>query len=87
MATLLLTRRAKADLLSIGAYTKRTWGAGQAERYLDEMERCLRMLAEMPTLGRECGWIRTELRRFEKGKHVVFFRRNENGHDSVLPAR
>lgn len=86
------SRGAKADLLSIGEYTLNTWGAAQAERYLGELERCAKLLAGNPLLGRPCNWIRPGLRRFEKGRHVFFYRRLEDGifvsrilHQSMLP--
>jgi toxin ParE1/3/4 len=92
MATLLLSRGAKADLLSIGAYTLQTWGVAQAERYLDGLERCAKLLATNPSLGRPCGWIRPGLHRFEKGRHVLFYRREQDGilvsrilHQSMMP--
>jgi toxin ParE1/3/4 len=92
MATVRFSRSAKADLLSIGAYPLQTWGAAQAERYLDGMEQCAKMLAGNPLLGRPCCWIRPGLRRFEKERHVVFYRRLEDGiivsrilHQSMLP--
>jgi len=92
MATLSFSRHAKADLMSIGAYTLETWGAAQAERYLDGLERCAKMLATNPLLGRSCNWIRSGLYRFEKGRHVLFYRREEEGilvsrilHQSMLP--
>jgi toxin ParE1/3/4 len=58
MATLRSSRSAQADLLSIGTYTLQTWGAAQAERYLDGLEQCAKMLAGNPLLGRRCDWIR-----------------------------
>jgi toxin ParE1/3/4 len=79
MATLSFSRSAKTDLLSIGAYTLETWGAAQAERYLDSLERCAKMLAVNPLLGRPCNWIRSGLFRFEKGRHILFYRRVEDG--------
>jgi plasmid stabilization system protein ParE len=72
MTTVRLSRRVKEDLRSIGLYTKETWGSGQAERYLAALERCVKLLACHPELGRTCGGIRPGLYRFEKGKHVVF---------------
>lgn len=92
MATVEFSRSAKADLLSIGAYTLQTWGAAQAERYLDGLERCAKLLAGNPSLGRLCDWIRPGLYRFEKGRHVLFYRCQEDGilvsrilHQSMLP--
>ena len=40
MAAIRFSRRAEADLLSIGDYTLRTWGKAQAARYLGELEVC-----------------------------------------------
>ena len=92
MATVSFSRSAKADLLNIGAYTLQTWGAAQAERYIGSLEACAKLLAGNPALGRPCGWIRPGLYRFEKGRHVFFYRRQEDGilvsrilHQSMLP--
>jgi toxin ParE1/3/4 len=79
MATVRFSRSAKADLLSIGVYTLETWGAAQAERYLDELELCAKLLAGNPALSRACDWIRLGLFRFEKEWHVLFYRRHKNG--------
>jgi toxin ParE1/3/4 len=83
---------AKTDLLSIGAYTLQNWGQAQAERYLDGLERCAKLLAANPSMGRPCHWIRPGLYRFEKGRHVLFYRLQEDGilisrilHQSMLP--
>jgi toxin ParE1/3/4 len=92
MATVRFSRSAKADLLGIGAYTLQKWGAAQAERYLDSLEKCAKLLAANPGLGRRCVWIRPGLHRFEKGRHVFFYRREGDGifvsrilHQSMLP--
>jgi len=88
------SRRAEADLLSIGDYTLRTWGSAQAARYLDELEVCCQMLADNPQLGRPCDSVRPGLRRLEHGKHVVFYRQERGGilvsrvlHQRMLPER
>ncbi len=92
MAKFRLSRRAEADLLSIGEYTLREWGKPQAALYLGEIETCCRMLAENPSLGRTCDYVRPGLRRHEHGKHVVFYRQEANGilisripHQQMLP--
>jgi toxin ParE1/3/4 len=92
MPTVRFSGRAKADLLNIGAYTLETWGAAQAERYLDSLEKCAKLLACNPSLGRSCEWIRPGLFRFEKDRHVIFYRKHEEGilvsrilHQSMLP--
>ena len=92
MPTLQFSRSARADLLSIGLYTLQTWGIAQAERYMAGLEHGANQLAGNPLLGRPCDWIRPGLCRFEKGRHVLFYRRQDDGilisrilHQSMLP--
>jgi len=87
-----LSRSARADLLRIGVYTLERWGPAQTARYLSTLEKCATMLGENPSIGRSCFWIRPGLRRFEKGRHIFFYRPIEGGifisrimHRSVLP--
>jgi toxin ParE1/3/4 len=86
------SRRAEADLLSIGDYTLRTWGKAQASRYLAGLEVLCQALADNSALGRACDDVRPGLRRLEHGKHVVFYRQELTGilvsrilHQSMLP--
>jgi toxin ParE1/3/4 len=88
------SRRAEADLLSIGAYTLRTWGEDQAVRYIGDLEACCEMLAANPAIGRTCDHVRPGLRRMETGRHVVFYREDANGisisrilHHRMLPEK
>jgi toxin ParE1/3/4 len=88
------SRRGEADLLSIGAYTLRTWGENQALRYIGDLEACCQMLAGNPALGRTCDDVRPGLRRMESGRHVVFYREDTGGilvsrilHQRMLPER
>lgn len=88
------SRRAEADLLSIGDYTLRKWGKAQATRYLGELETCCQTLAHNPALGRLCDEVRHGLRRHEHGKHVLFYRQERGGilvsrilHQRMLPDR
>jgi plasmid stabilization system protein ParE len=46
------SRRAEADLLSIGDYTLRTWGKTQAAHYIGELQVCCQTLADNPTIPR-----------------------------------
>ena len=92
MAVFRFSRRAEADLLSIGAYTVRRWGEDQAIRYIDDLEGCCKMLADNPALGRGCDDVRPGLRRMEHGRHIVFYREDDRGilvsrilHQRMLP--
>ena len=79
MARFRFSRRAEDDLLSIGAYTLRTWGENQAVRYIGDLEACCQMLADNPALGRTCDNVRPGLRRMEIGRHAVFYREDAGG--------
>jgi toxin ParE1/3/4 len=88
------SRRAEADLSGIGDYTLRAWGEDQAIRYIIELEACSQMLADNPSLGRNCDDTRFGLRRMECGRHVVFYREDKRGilvsrilHQRMLPER
>jgi toxin ParE1/3/4 len=90
--TVRYSQLAESDLYDIGDYTLRTWGADQAVAYLEQLEnRCLQ-LADHPAAGRPCDSIRPGLRRYEEGRHVIFFRQSETGvivsrilHQRMLP--
>lgn len=92
MAAFRFSRRAEADLVDIGAYTVRTWDEAQAERYLGQLEACCQRLADSPEFGRSCDDVRPGLRRIEVGKHVVFYRQDQEGifvvrilHERMMP--
>jgi toxin ParE1/3/4 len=68
-----VARLADSDLKSIVRYTMKTWGTAQTRRYLQGLRECFQLLADNPSLGRKCDFIRPGLRRFEHGKHVVFY--------------
>ena len=68
-----LARLAESDLKSIVRYTMKTWGKAQTKRYSQGLRDCFLLLANNPALGRNCESIRRGLRRFEHGKHVVFY--------------
>ena len=92
MAGFRFSRLAEADLLSIGAYTLRTWGQAQTIIYIDDLEACCQMLADNPTPGRASDEVCLGLRRMECGRHVVFYRADAGGvlvcrilHQRMLP--
>jgi toxin ParE1/3/4 len=87
-----LSPLAEADFKDIGAYTLRTWGETQADRYLTALEDSWERVAENPFLGRACDHIRPGLRRIEQGSHVIFYEPQPAGilvvrilHRSMLP--
>jgi len=85
---------AEEDIDQITAYTTRTWGWRQTIHYLAKLEDGFNLLAQNPSIGRSCDSIRPGLRRFEIGKHVVFFILEPNGiqivrilHQQMIPVK
>jgi len=73
------SRLAESDLLKIAAFSLQTWGKAQTARYLAELETCWQTSAEQPALGRKSDYVRSGLRRMERGCHVVFYRQQQDG--------
>jgi toxin ParE1/3/4 len=83
-----------SDLAEIFDYTLDTWGEQQAQSYITELAACFQLLADSPGLGRACDPILPGIRRFEQGKHVIFYKPDRTGilisrilHQSNLPTR
>lgn len=74
-----IAQPAEADLLAIADFTLERWGEEQAIRYIDALEECMHLLAVRQQMGRACDSIHKGLRRHEHGKHVVLYKRIENG--------
>jgi toxin ParE1/3/4 len=94
LSTYRLGPKGTSDLAEIFAYTVDTWGEQQAENYIEELARCLQLLADSPGLGRASDSIFPGIRRFEQGKHVIFYKADRHGiviartlHQSRLPTR
>ena len=64
------TDKAENDLAGILRFTVSTWGAGQANHYLDGLEQLTARLAEQPAMGSGCGDLAKELRALDR-KSVV----------------
>ena len=94
MAAFRFSRRAEADLLSIGAIP---FGLGVRTRPSDTSTILRRAARCSPTIlfqGRACDGVRPGLRRMERGRHVVFYRQEAGGilvsrilHQRMLPER
>jgi len=85
---------AGSDVRGIIRYTRLQWSAEQAARYAALIQECFRTLAQSPGMGRGCDLVSIGLRRFERGKHVVFYRIVTGGilivrvlHQQMIPAK
>ena len=89
-----IRRAAEDDLREIARYTMRTWGSDQTVRYRHKLEECIAFLSRNPMLGRSCDAVFPGLRRFEVGRHVIFYRHEPTEilvlrilHQAMLPVR
>ena len=73
-ASFRVTPRADADLSLIAAYSRRHWGRRQTTAYLNALIERFAWLAENPELGRPRPEILPEIRSFQEGSHVIFYR-------------
>lgn len=73
-----LSALAKADLKDIGRYTQKTWGREQRNRYLAQLDASFHDLAQTPQKGRRCDDIREGYRKYQVGRHVIFYRQNDD---------
>lgn len=78
-----LLRRAREDVLEIGAFTAERWGEAQAERYIVGLFLGFQTLVERPELRRAFLKIPPYLRALV-GKHAVFYRVSSDGEVSIV---
>ncbi len=69
-----LTNKAYADLKSIAKFTQSTWGVEQRKEYLTRLDQSFHMIAENVGIGRNCNHIRAGYHSLPVGKHLVFYR-------------
>ncbi len=92
MPTIRLSRAAENDLRDIAIYTLDNWGEEQSLLYVDNIETCFQKLASNPLLGRAGAHLGRGLRRWEHGRHIIFYRPKRNEllvsrilHERMLP--
>lgn len=85
MESFQLSIEAKNDLHSIAFFTENRWGRAQRNLYIKQLDDAFSMLAENPSLGISCDYIRAEYRRFPQGSHIIFYKRH--GKSNILVVR
>ena len=68
-----LSEAAKSDLVDIWVETDRQWGAAQADRYLDDIERALKGLIANLHMGSDCSDLLQGARKLITGRHLIFY--------------
>jgi len=69
-----LTNKAKSDLKQISIFTERRWGRDQRNHYLKQFDDAFHLLADAPSAGMECRYIKKGYRKFPQGSHVIFYK-------------
>ena len=79
MPRILKQVQAEHDLLEIWLYTFNEWGEKQADKYLDELETAIRLLAEQPLICRERTELQPPVRIHHHANHLIAYLALETG--------
>jgi toxin ParE1/3/4 len=74
MKAFVLTREAKKDLSGIAKFTEKRWGRNQRYLYIKQFDDVFHFLAENPSVGKKCDYIKLGYKKFPQGSHLVFYR-------------
>jgi len=74
MSFFTLTRKAKADLKSIAIHTEKKWGRERRFIYIKQFDDVFHLLADKPSLGHNCDYIKLGYRKFPNASHPIFYR-------------
>ena len=69
-----LSPAAEYDLEDIWLYTWRKWGVQQGNQYIDMLTAAFGELATSPMIALSCNHIRSGYRRYNVGRHMIYFR-------------
>jgi len=69
-----LTSEAKDDLRKIARFTEKRWGRDQRFLYIKQFDDVFHLLAETPSVGKQCDYIKKGYRKFPQSSHIIFYR-------------
>ena len=84
MSSFTLTRRAKTDLKSIARFTEKRWGRSQRNIYLKQFDDAFQALADNPSIGKACDFIKSGYRKFPQGSHVIFYKPGAHNNVDII---
>lgn len=64
---------AESDLIGIWEYSFAQWDATQADKYLDDLDTGISLLADNPELGAKRDYVREGYRALFIGSHAVYY--------------
>jgi toxin ParE1/3/4 len=67
------TPDAQSDLIEIRRFTLQQWGSAQSLKYLSELRKTIRLLAETPSLGKSRPEVGTNVLSFPYVSHVIYY--------------
>jgi len=79
-----LTRKAKEDLRKIAKYTENLWGRDQRNLYTKQFDDGFHLLAESPSVGKQCDYIKDGYRKFPQGSHIIFYRKGTKSKITII---
>ena len=74
-----LAPQAERDLLNLYIYGVETFGQAVALHYVDQLTACFETLAAQPRIGRAVDAAHRGVRRFEHGRHVIYYEPRPSG--------
>lgn len=70
----IISPKARRDLIDIGRYTEKQWGNTQRKKYLAQLKARFEKLAQHPSLGRRRDELPEAPLGYHEGRHVIFYR-------------
>lgn len=74
-----LYQKAIDDMESVYSYSANEFGIKRTEDYILAIESSFQHLADDPLISRKCDYIRPDLRAFNVGSHIIFFKTTHYG--------
>ncbi len=69
--------QAEQDLINIWIYSLQNWSEVQADKYLDQINQGIQLIAENPGIGVACEEVRPGYRKYLVNCHLIFYRVNK----------
>ncbi len=79
-----LTREAKEDLRKIAKHIEKRWGRDQRNLYTKQFDDGFHLLAESPSVGKQCDYIKDGYRKFPQGSHIIFYPEGEKSKITII---
>jgi toxin ParE1/3/4 len=79
-----LTSEAKDDLKKIARFTEKRWRRDQRFLYIKQFDDVFHLLAETPSVGKQCDYIKEGYRKFPQSSHIIFYRESTKAKITII---